>query len=83
MMDRRKGDQGLQGGGRCEGGTPKDWGRVSGLELWSARKKGSKLRTERSPKWEEELGSGEDDGGVREARECGTNSRRATVFDRG
>ena len=47
---------------------------MSGLELWSARKKGNKLRTERSPKWEEELGSGEDDGGVREARKCGTTS---------
>ena len=39
--------------------------------------------TERSPKWEEELGSGEDDGGVREARKCGTNPKRAKVFDRG
>ena len=38
--------------------------------------------TERSPKWEEELGSGEDDGEVREARKCETNPRRAKCFDR-
>ena len=38
--------------------------------------------TERSPKWEEELGCGEDDGGVRVARKCGTNPKRAKVFDR-
>ena len=25
---------------------------MSGLELWSARKQGNELRTERSPKWE-------------------------------
>ena len=56
---------------------------MSGLELWSARKKGNELRTERSPKWKEELGSGEDDGEVREARKCGTNPRRAKCFDRG
>ena len=48
---------------------------MSGLELWSARKKGNELRTERSPKWEEELGSGEDDGEVREARKCGTKPK--------
>ena len=38
------------------------------------KKKVKELRTERSPKWEEELGAGEGDGGVREAPECGTTS---------
>ena len=49
---------------------------VSGLELWPVRKKVNELQTERSPKWEEELGAGEGDGGVREDPECGT-----TIFE--
>ena len=41
---------------RRGGGQPKDRGRVSRLELWPVRKKVNEFRTERGPKWEEELG---------------------------